>query len=163
MLTFPRIINRNAERYVAVRLHVTSPFDDDIDPAFDELYAALARAGAELNGLEFIRYELIDMPRLVIDIGMVTDASIPLGGRLVEGEMPAGRYVDFSYTGPHDNLMDVNAMLVGWAKEKGLQWDSRQTPEGEQFACRLEVLHNKPSTEPDPDKLQTTLLFKLAD
>ena len=88
---------------------------------------------------------------------MTTNAPIPPSSRLVEGELPAGRYVSLTYTGPYTDLMDVTAMLVGWAKEKGLKWDSQE------FACRLEVHDNNPSIEPDPAKLQTTLLFKLAD
>lgn len=164
MLTIPQIINRTAQRYIAVRLPVSIPFDEDMDPAFDELFSAFSRAGVEPNGMEFIKYNLIDMPRLEIEVGMTTDdAAIPPSSRLVEGELPAGRYVSLTYTGSYADLMDVTAMLVGWAKEKGLKWDSHQTPDGEKFACRLEVHDNNPSIEPDPAKLQTTLLFKLAD
>ncbi len=113
--------------------------------------------------MEFIKYNLIDMPRLELEVGMTTDAAIPTSGRLIAGELPPGRYVSLTYTGSHADLMDVTAMLVGWAKEKGMKWDSHQTPAGEKFACRLEVHNNNPSIEPDPVKLQTTLLFKLAD
>jgi effector-binding domain-containing protein len=163
MLTLPKIIDREAARYVAVRLPVTIPFGDDMDPAFDELFAAFAGAGVEPDGMEFIKFNLIDMPRLEIEVGQTTDAAIPLSGRLVKGHLPGGRYVSLAYTGPYEDLMDVTAMLVGWAKEKGLKWDSVHTPCGESFACRLEVYDNNPSTEPDTGKLQTSLLFKLAD
>ena len=163
MLTLPQIIDRTAQRYIAVRLPVSIPFDEHMDPVFDELFSAFSRAGVEPNGMEFIKYNLIDMPRLEIEVGMTTNAAIPPNGRLVEGELPAGRYVSLTYTGSYTNLMDVTAMLVGWAKEKGLKWDSHQTLDGERFACRLEVHDNNPSIEPDPAKLQTTLLFKLAD
>ena len=163
MLTIPRIIHRTAQRYVAVRLPVSIPFDNEMDPAFDELFSAFSRAGAEPNGMEFIKYNLIDMPRLEIEVGMTTDAAIPASGRLIEGELPAGRYVSLTYTGFYADLMDVTAMLVGWAKEKGVKWDSHETTDGEKFACRLEVLDNNPSIEPDPAKLKTTLLFKLVD
>ena len=163
MLTIPQIINRTAQRYIAIRLPVSIPFDADMDPAFDELFSAFSSAGVEPNGMEFIKFNLIDMPRLEIEVGMTTNASIQPSGQLIEGVLPAGRYVSLTYTGSYANLMDVTAMLVGWAKEKGLKWDSHQTPHGEQFACRLEVHDNNPSIEPDPAKLQTTLLFKLAD
>lgn len=163
MLTIPQIINRTAQRYIAVRLPVSIPFDDDMEPAFDELFSAFSRAGVEPDGMEFIKFNLIDMPRLEIEVGMTTNAAIPPTGRLIEGELPAGRYVSLTYTGSYANLMDVTAMLVGWAKETGLKWDSHQTLYGEKFACRLEVHDNNPSIEPDPAKLQTTLLFKLAD
>lgn len=163
MLTIPRIIHRTAQRYIAVRLAVSIPFDDDLDPAFDELFSAFANAGVAPNGMEFVKFNLIDMPRLEIEAGMTTDAAIPPSGRLIEGELPAGRYVSLTYTGSYADLMDVTAMLVGWAREKGLKWDSHMTPDGERFACRLEVHENNPSIEPDPARLRTTLLFKLAD
>ncbi|MGI2033860.1 GyrI-like domain-containing protein [Rhizobium panacihumi] len=163
MLTIPEIVEREPQRYVAVRLPVVIPFSKKVDPAFDELFAAFARADVRPDGVEFIKFNLIDMPRLEIETGMTTDAFVSLSGRLVEGVLPGGRYVRMTYTGPYDGLYDATAMLVGWAKEKGLKWDSSSTEAGEMFACRLEVHDNNPSIEPDPSKLVTTLLFKLAE
>lgn len=163
MLTIPEIVEREAQRYIAVRLPVVIPFAEEVDPAFDELFQAFARAHAEPDGMEFIKFNLVDMPRLEIETGMTTDAPIPLSGRLVEGVLPAGRFVRMTYTGSYEGLYDATAMLVGWAKEKGLQWDAASTEAGELFACRLEVHDNNPSIESDPNKLVTTLLFKLAD
>ena len=161
-LTLPTVVELPERRYVAVRMPVTIPFAEDMEPAFEELFAAFARAGVEADGAEFIKYNLIDMPRLEIEVGMTTDAPIPPTGRLIRGTLPAGKYVSLTYTGPYEHLMDVTAMLVGWAKEKGLTWDSQPTPAGERFACRLEMLDNNPSIEPDPERLQSTLLFKLS-
>jgi len=163
MLTMPEMVERGPQRYVAVRLPVVIPFDEEVDPAFDELFDAFARAGVAPDGIEFIKFNLIDMPRLEIETGMTTDGSIPLSGRLVEGVLPGGRYVRMTYKGPYEGLYDATAMLVGWAKEKGLVWDSSSTEAGELFACRLEVHDNNPSVEADSSKLITTLLFKLAD
>lgn len=163
MLTMPEMVEREPQRYVAVRLPVMIPFAEEVDPAFDELFNAFKRAGVTPDGVEFVKFNLIDMPRLEIETGMTTDMSIPLSGRLVEGVLPGGRYVSMTYTGPYEGLYDATAMLVGWAKEKGLIWDSTSTEAGELFACRLEVHDNDPSVEPDPRKLVTTLLFKLAD
>jgi effector-binding domain-containing protein len=163
MLTMPEIVEREPQRYVAVRLPVVIPFGAEMDPAFDELFDAFARAQVEPDGMEFVKFNLVDMPRLEIEVGMTTDAAIPLTGRLVEGVLPGGRFVRVTYTGPYDGLYDATAMLVGWAKEKGLEWDAVSTEAGDLFACRLEVHDNNPSIEPDPKKLKTTLLFKLAD
>lgn len=41
MLALPTTIDVEARRYIAVRLPVTIPFGDEMDPAFDELFAAL--------------------------------------------------------------------------------------------------------------------------
>ncbi|WP_313523055.1 GyrI-like domain-containing protein [Shinella sp.] len=162
MLTMPETVEWGPKSYVAVRLPVVIPFGQEVDPAFEELFEAFAQAGVEPDGVEFIKFNVVDMPRLEIEVGMTTDAAVPLSGRLVNGVLPAGRYVSMTYTGPYDGLYDATAMLVGWAKEKGLQWDARSTENGDVFASRLEVHDNNPSTEPDPEKLVTTLLFKLA-
>ncbi|WP_298330455.1 GyrI-like domain-containing protein [Asticcacaulis sp.] len=82
---------------------------------------------------------------------------------MIEGILPAGRYVSLAYTGHYDDLLTVNAMLVGWAKETGIIFDAVETSEGDVFAARLEVYHNNPTDEPDPSKWHTTLLFKLED
>lgn len=161
MLTMPEIVEWGPKSYVAVRLPVVIPFGQEVDPAFEELFEAFAQAGVEPDGVEFIKFNVVDMPRLEIEVGMTTDALVPLSGRLVNGVLPAGRYVSMTYTGPYDGLYDATAMLVGWAKEKGLQWDARSTENGDVFASRLEVHDNNPSIEPDR-KLVTTLLFKLA-
>ncbi|KQS84825.1 GyrI-like domain-containing protein [Rhizobium sp. Leaf383] len=163
MLTMPEIIERDPQHYVAVRLRVVIPFAEEVDPAFDELFDAFSMAGVAPNGVEFIKFNLVDMPRLEIEAGMTTDAGIALSGRLIQGTLPGGRYVRMTYTGSYEGLYDATAMLVGWAKEKGLRWDSTRTEAGEHFACRLEVHENNPSIEPDPSKLVTTLLFKLDD
>jgi hypothetical protein len=54
-------------------------------------------------------------------------------------------------------------MLIGWAKEKGIKWDVVPTATGDLFACRLEIHVNNPSNEPDPSRLVTTLMIKMAD
>ncbi len=163
MLTMPQFVHCEPRRYVAVRLPVTIPFGAEMDPAFEELFKAFEEAGVTPDGMEFTRYNRIDMPNLEIEVGITTDAVLPMSGRLVTGELPGGRYVSMTYTGPYDGLMDATAMLVGWAKERGIRWDVEHTEAGDIFACRLEVHQNNPSIEPDPDKLVTTLLFKMAD
>lgn len=163
MLTLPEIVEREPQRYIAVRLPVLMPFGDAVNPAYDELFEAFQRANVEPNGMEFIKYNVVDMPRLEIEAGMTTTASVPLSGRLVEGVLPGGRFVRTTYTGPYDGLYDATAMLIGWAKETGLTWDVVETDAGDVFACRLEVHDNNPAIEPDPRKLKTTLLFKVSD
>lgn len=81
MLTIPEMVQREAQRYVAVRLPVVIPFDEEVDPAFDELFGAFALAGVAPDGLEFVKFNLVDMPRLEIKTGMTTDGSVRLSGR----------------------------------------------------------------------------------
>jgi effector-binding domain-containing protein len=162
MLTMPKIVEIRPNRYAAVRLPVTIPFGEEMDPAFDELFDAFASAGVEPDGTEFVKFNLINMPSLEIDVGMTTDANIPLTGRMVSGVLPGGSFISMTYTGSYDGLYDATAMLIGWAKETGVEWDVEKTPDGDRFACRLEVHENNPSIEPDPLKLVTTILIKVA-
>lgn len=162
MLTMPKIVEFGPKSYIAVRLPVMIPFGEEMDPAFDELFSAFSGAGAQPDGIEFVKFNLIDMPRLEIEVGMTTEACIPRSGRMVSGVLPRGRFVSMTYTGSYDGLYDATAMLIGWAKEKGIDWDVEVTPNGDRFACRLEIHENNPSTEPDPSKLVTTILIKMA-
>ncbi|KQV80506.1 GyrI-like domain-containing protein [Rhizobium sp. Root1220] len=163
MLTLPKIIQRPEQRYVAVRRDATIPFGEIVGPAYDELFATLSDRGESTTGLPFIKYNRIAMPHLEIEIGIVTGMSGSASGTLLCGVLPAGRYATTTYTGPYDDLMDVTAVLVGWAKQVGLEWDMRSLPDGDRFSSRVEFYENDPSAEPDPLKLVTTLMFKLAD
>lgn len=162
MLTLPTFVEFQSRRYIATRLNVTIPFDSHVDPAFDELWDAFHEAGVDPDGMEFMKFNLIDMPRLEIEVGMTTNEIIPLSGRLVEGELPAGTYVSCTYTGSYDGLYDATAMIIGWAKERGVEWDVQPTSAGDLFACRLEIHENNPSIETDRSKLVTTIMIKTA-
>ena len=59
--------------------------------------------------------------------------------------------------------MDVNAVLIGWAKEKGIRWDAVETPNGDRFAGRLEIYETDPREEPDQSKWKTEVAIRLAD
>jgi hypothetical protein len=59
--------------------------------------------------------------------------------------------------------MEVNALMIGWAREKGIAWDATDEPDGDHFAARMEIYHNSPDEEPDPEKWETTLRIKVKD
>ena len=54
------------------------------------------------------------------------------------------------------------AELLAWAEREGLRFAKEDTPSGELWECRLEVYSTDPAVEPDMNKWETTLLFKLA-
>lgn len=74
--------------------------------------------------------------------------------------MPAGRYATVTHTGSYDELYSVTGMFVGWAKERGVEWDSEPDGPGERFVSRLELYLNDPADTP-PTELVTRLEFKL--
>jgi len=163
MLTLPTIIDRAAQPYIAIREKVTIPFNDAVDRVFGELFAWLSTKGIAPAGPAFMKYDLIDMPRLEIEFGVPLKTAVAGEGKLVPGTLPAGRYAESTYWGHYSNLMDFNAVMIGWAKEKGIRWDSKVAPEGEQFACRMEIYVTDPREEPDPEKWETQLVIKVAE
>ena len=77
------------------------------------------------------------------------------------GELPAGTYASLLYTGHYDNLMEVNAVLIGWAAHKGIVWDSTETAEGEAFAARVETYFDPPVG--DPNTWRTEVAIRVRD
>ena len=163
MLTLPRINERSAQPYVAIREAVVLPFDDRIPPIMEELFQTLESMGVQPSGPVFFKHDIVKMPELVIEFGVPVATPIAAQGRLVAGMLPGGRFAETTYFGHYDNLMDVNAVLIGWARHTGLRWDSTEEPDGEHFAARLEIYHNSPEEEPDPEKWETTVSIKIAD
>jgi effector-binding domain-containing protein len=161
MLTLPRIETRAAQHYVAVHRRVIIPFGDVPGPAFEEVETYLKGLGITDFGPDVFKYTLIDMPRLEVDIGFVTPHKVPGTDAIASGEIPAGRYATTLYTGPYENLMDVNAVLIGWARQTGLVWDSVDTADGEKFASRVEFYFDPPTK--DPKTLRTEVAIKIRD
>lgn len=161
MLTLPRLIDRPARHYVAIRKKVSIPFDSVIGPTMGALFGAIENQQIRTDGPVFFKYNMIKMPELQIDFGIPVRGDVAAKGELVSGTLPAGRYAELTYFGHYDNLMDVNALMIGWAREKGIAWDATPGVDGDHFAARLEIYHNSPDEEPDPSRWETTLLIKV--
>ncbi len=163
MLTLPAIVERPSQPYVAIRERVTIPFGPVVDRVMPELFATLKARGIAPAGPVFFKYNLVAMPDLEMEFGVPVATAVGAAGRLVAGMLPGGRYAQLTYWGHYDHLMDANAVLIGWAKEVGLVWDSVATADGERFASRFEMYPNSPDEEPDPSKWETTVAIKLRD
>jgi effector-binding domain-containing protein len=84
-------------------------------------------------------------------------------GDVRSGVLPAGRYATVTHLGHPDQLIDATAALLDWAAEQGLQWDMSETDDGQRWGgCRLEVYNTDPAEEPDMNKWETELAFRLA-
>ncbi len=163
MLTLPTIVERPAQPYVAIRKQVIIPFDAVIGATMDAMFAAVKANGLEQVGPVFFKYNIVDMPHLEIDFGVPVATPVTSDGQLIGGMLPAGRYAQTTYWGHYDNLMDVNALLIGWAKQKGISWDATTASDGDHFAARFEIYPNSPEEEPDPDKWETTVAIKIRE
>lgn len=160
-ISLPKIERRPAKPYVAMRKRVTIPFHEAIGPALGAVEDYIKAAGVSEYGPCVFKYNLIDMPRLEIEFGFETPAVLPARDELIVGEIPAGNYASVLYTGPYENLMEVNAVLIGWAAHKRLVWDSQATAAGERFAARLETYFDPPVG--DPSTWRTEVAIKLKD
>lgn len=163
MLTLPRIVERAAQPYVAIRQRVTIPFGEAIGPIMGQLFGSIEQQSIQATGPVFFKHNIVAMPDLEMDFGVPVAAAVTATAPLVSGVLPAGRYAELTYWGHYDNLMDVNAVLIGWAKQTGLAWDVTEGPDGDHFASRLEIYPNGPDDEPDPDRWETTVTIKLKD
>lgn len=163
MLTLPKITDQQATPYVAIKAQVSLPFDDQIPGILRRLFDHLKKNGVQPTGPVFFKHNFIAMPAIEMEFGVPVERVQETKDDIVSGVLPAGRYVEITYFGPYDDLLTVNGILIGWARLTGLVFDARETADGEWFANRLEVYHNSPDEEPDPQKWQTTVTIKLKD
>lgn len=165
MLTIPVIEDHPAQAYAYITFVVPmSEMKKPADEGFPALFGWLAEHGIKPVAAAFYNYRRIDMATtLEVEAGVPVDR-IGAGDDIVSfGTLPAGKYVSATHTGHYDALYDATAMLIGWARERGIAWDVTQASDGDHFACRLEIYETDPSEEPDPAKWVTRLQFKIAD
>lgn len=160
MLTPPRIVERAATHYAAVTREVHIPFGEAIGPAMGEVAGYLDSAKVEGFGPAVFKYDVIDMPRLVIEFGFVTSGAVAGTASVKPGVLPAGRYVTATYTGHYDKLVEATGQVIDWARQKDVEWDSTPEGSGERFVSRFEIYPNGPDDEPDPDKWVTEIWIK---
>ena len=161
MLTLPSLVERAAQPYVAIREKVTIPFTPVIDKVMPEVAGWLQTKGVERFGPAVFRYNVIDMPRLEVEMGFAPPEPLQGEGRIAAGVLTAGRYVMLTHWGHYDKLMDATAVLIGWAKLRDYAWDSTPGPDGEHFVSRFELYPNGPMDTPDPEKWETQIFIKV--
>jgi len=159
----PAVLERPDRHYVGITAPVTMRTFGIVADRIPELFAHLAGHGSAPAAAPFFRYHRIDMEReLIVEAGVPIAAAVPGAGDIAAGILPAGRYATVLHTGHPDELVAVTAHLLDWAKRDGLEFDSRPSPEGEVWGCRLETYLTDPRETPI-DRWQTELAFRLAD
>jgi effector-binding domain-containing protein len=162
MITEPVLEYRPAQPFVAVRTRVDIPFGELLPGLWGETIALLTNKGLGPSGPPFIRYLTTDMEKqLDIEVGFPVAAAVTGGGRVSAGVFPAGRYAVSSYFGPYDNLVAATSELLAWAEKNAIRWDTAISNGEETWASRIEWYPTDPAQEPDPQKWQTELAFKV--
>lgn len=165
-MSAPEVVTRAEQPYMAIRGHVSMAEIGPFAGRTGEVFAWLGARGLAPTGPPFLKYNVIDMARLLeIETGVPVAAPVDSGGdgELVAGVLPAGRYATVTHVGHPSELLGVTKALRDWAAEQGLTWDMSLDVDGERWASRLEILLTDPRQEPDMSKWVTQLAFRLAD
>jgi effector-binding domain-containing protein len=164
MITEPKVEDRGAQHYVAIRTQATmQELDTAIPQRLGEVFAWLGHQGVAPSGAPFARYLVIDMEALLdIEVGVPVVTALSGDDRICAGVLPAGRYASLVYTGI-DIGIKANWALLKWGAEKGLVWDTWKTEQGDAFGARLESFLTNPDEEPDRTKWETEVAIRLAE
>ena len=165
MISDERIEERDDQPYAAIRTTVTMDgFGEVLGPMWGEVFGWLGARGIEAAGPPLIRYRVIDMERqMSIDVGVPIAEPAQGDGRVIGDVLPAGRWARLTHRGHYDGLVDANAALQAWAADRGLAFDQREGPDGDAFGGRIESYLTDPVEEPDPERWETEVAYRLAD
>jgi DNA gyrase inhibitor GyrI len=164
MSTQPRITPRAEQPYVAITGLVTMDTIGTVADRLPEVFGWLAARGVQPADAPFLRYRRIDMAReLEIEAGVPVAAAMAADDAVVAGVLPAGRYATVTHVGPYDGLVAATAALLDWAAGRGLRWDMAESGGAEHWGCRLESYRTNPAEQPDVNRWETELAFRLAD
>jgi effector-binding domain-containing protein len=158
--TEPKLENRDALPYVGIRSQVAMQDMPNIIPQhIGEVAGWLGQQGVEPYGPPIIRYYMcptVAGDAAQIDIAVGWPVARPLTGndRIEASSLPAGRYASLVYTGV-ENGVPANGVLIDWARDNGIRWDSHDVEMGEAFAGRVEFLVDGPDDDPDPANWDT--------
>lgn len=161
----PTIIDRAAQPYVAITSSVPmNQLGSNLPPLIGEVFGWLGARDIAPAGSPFWKYNIIDMEgELEVEVGIPVASEVTGDDRVQGGVLPAGRYATLHHVGHPDELIDATAALLKWADGESLTWDVSDTPAGERWAARLELYQTDPDEEPDMNKWETDLVFKLSD
>lgn len=159
----PRVVERAAQPYVAIRRQVDIPFGTIATKTMKQVAKAIKAQGIQGTGAAIFKYNIVVMPALEIEFGYETETLQTTSGELMAGTLPAGRYAELRFVGPYSRLYKVNGALIDWSRAQGLEFDMHTEADGDHFASRVEFYPNGPEDEPDRNKLITIASIRLKD
>jgi effector-binding domain-containing protein len=158
------VVQREAVPYAAIAIAVPMERLATAGPLNGEVFNWLAQQHVTPVGPPFWKYNLIDMAgQLELEVGVATETPATADDRVSVGQLPAGRYLETTYHGHPDGLLQVTSDLLAHADAQGLSFDKADSPTGERWAARLEYYLTDPDDQPDMTQWDTTLSFKLTD
>ena len=116
----PQLIDAVSAATAVIRARTSwKEFKSLIGPLFGRVYAG----GRKLPGHNVIVYRIAGEV-LEMEVGVLLDAPVELGGELVAGETPAGRAATALHVGPYDAMGTTYDALIHWVKAQGLRMGS---------------------------------------
>lgn len=163
MLSLPAKNRRKKQPYLAIRSRLSKrQIPKQAQLFLPEVRSFMEEQGIVVTGPSFFRYNMISANgEMDIEFGHFTDKLYSGGGPVRAGILPAGSFMSMTWIGHYNKLSDVNAMLMGWAKEKSIEWDSASTEGGIFFGCRIDIFHKSMRTEPNPERWETEVAIML--
>lgn len=160
----PEVVVRSEQPYVSITSTVTMhQLGDTLPPLVPEVLAWVDQAGLTPTGPPFWKYNVIDMAAgLEVEVGVPVNRRASGDDRMRAGLLPGGRYVVAHHVGHPDTLEQATGELLDWADARGLTWDVTDEGGEERWGARLEEYLNGPADQPDMDKWETDLVFRLA-
>ena len=163
MLTLPKTEERRPQAYIYVPFTVTMrELQKPAREGFPQLFDYIGKHGLTPISPPFYNYRRIDMAAtLDVEAGIAIEAAGPQEASVKTGILPGGKFIGLSWVGHPDKLETVTGMLIGWTHLTQQEFDMEQRPDGDHFACRLEIYETDPDEVPDMEEWVTTLSFKL--
>jgi effector-binding domain-containing protein len=161
----PRFQQRAEQPYAAIRVRLPrKDIAKVVLPLWPEVYAWLAARGLEAAGARFIRYLVIARNATIdVEVGVPVSSEVDGDDRVRVGVIPAGRYVVLTHRGPYEDLADVTAGLLSWAREQGVAWQAHEEPRGTVWRARIEHYLTNPDEVPDPENPVTEVALLAAE
>lgn len=165
MLTLPEISERPEQPYAYMNFTVRmDQMQMPAEEGFPALFAFLAEQGLTQTGPAFYNYRRIDMANtLDVEAGVPVQRAGEGTKNIHFGTLPAGRFAGLTWVGHPDQLEPATAVLIGWVRFMQHDFDMEEGPDGDHFACRMEIYETDPDEEPDMDNWVIHLAFKLRE
>jgi effector-binding domain-containing protein len=164
-ITEPKLEVRAAQPFVAMK--VQSPIRG-MGPAavkaMDRVAQWMTKNNVKPSGPPFWRYTIINMEGdMHLEVGFPVAKPVAGDDKVFAGTLPSGAYATAVFTGKvkGKGLYFATGELLAWGEKNNIQWDRHDDPAGDAWASRLEWYLTDPDEEPDPEKWQTELAFKV--
>ena len=89
-----------------------------VGQAFGQVMSEIGRQGAQVVGMPFSRYEILE-DGFRVEAGFPTSGMIDAAGDVRPVELPGGEAVTTMHVGPYDQVAGAYYALEAWQKEHG--------------------------------------------